>query len=95
MAKSVFALHFVSPRRAKDRPFTPKARISVRVFTQDTADGHPFIASETSFKELDGAVDSLIKDLKRVRKEARRRFEDHERELVKPSKPKSDARKRK
>jgi hypothetical protein len=95
MAKSVFALQFVSPRRAKDRPFSPKARISVQVFTQDTADGHPFIASETSFEELYRAVDGLIKDLKRVRKEARRRFEDHENELAKSPKPKNETRKRK
>ena len=93
MPKSVFALHFVSPRRGKDRPFSPKARISVQVFTQDTADGAPFIASETSFKELDRAVDGLIKDLKRVRKEARRRFEDHERDFAKS--PKIESRKRK
>jgi hypothetical protein len=93
MPKSVFALHFVSPRRGKDRPFSPKARISVQVFTQDTADGAPFIASETSFKELDGAVDGLIKDLKRVRKEARRRFKDHDSDSVKSRRTNSRKRK--
>jgi hypothetical protein len=89
MAKPVFSLDFVSPRKAKDRPFSPKARIAVKVFTQDTADGLPFIATGVSFKELDGAVDALIKDLKRVRKEARRRFESYEEDFAKTNKRKS------
>jgi hypothetical protein len=81
MAKSVFALDFVSPRRSKDRPFSPKARIAVRAFTQDTADGLPFVASGTSFQELKDGVNDLIKDLKRVRKEAKRLFEKYQRDF--------------
>lgn len=85
MAKSVFALDFVSPRRTKDRPFSPKARIALKAFTQDTADGLPFVASGTSFQELKDSVNDLIKDLKRVRKEAKRRFERHQRDSATPN----------
>ncbi len=84
----VFALHFVSPRKDKDRPFSPRARIAVKVFSQDMADGPPFIAGAASIKELDDAIDSLIKDLKRVRKEARRRFDDHEKVFAKTKRKK-------
>jgi hypothetical protein len=89
MAKSVFTLDFVSPRRTKDRPFSPKARIAVKVFTQDTADGLPFVASGTTFQELKDAVNYLIKDLKRAQKEAKRRFKRHERDVSKRKKTRS------
>ena len=89
MGKFVFTLDFVSPRRTKDRPFSPKARIAVKAFTQDTADGLPFVASGTSFQELKDGVNDLIKDLKRVRKEAKRRFERHQRDFPKRKKTRS------
>jgi hypothetical protein len=84
----VFALHFVSPRKGKDRPFSPKARIAVKAFSQDTADGPPFIAAGASVKEIDDAIDALIKDLKRVRKDARRRFDEHEKVFAKTKRKK-------
>jgi hypothetical protein len=88
MAKRVFALHFTAPRKDKDRPFRPNARIAVKNFLQDAADGLPFVAAGSQFKKLDRAVDDLIKDLKRVRKEARRRFEDFDRQRRKRPKRK-------
>ncbi len=83
MSNPAFELHFVSPRKSKDRPFSPNARIAVKTFTQDTAEGLPFVATGGSFKELESAVDGLIKDLKRVRKEAKRQFEAHEKAFAK------------
>jgi hypothetical protein len=89
MAKRVFALHFTAPRKDKDRPFTPNARIAVKNFVQDTADGLPFIGAGARFEKLDRVVDDLIRDLKRIRKEARRRFEDFDNQRKKREKRKT------
>jgi hypothetical protein len=83
MAKPVFGLHFLAPRKHKDRPFSPRARVAVESFNQDSADGLPFVAAGATKEEFDKAVEDLIKDLKQVRRRARRLFEDHEKVFAK------------
>lgn len=82
-----FELEFLAPRKHKDRPFSPRARIAIKNFTQDTADGSPIVAAgSTSFKRFDEAVDGLIKELKSIRRRAKRRFEEHETRSAKSKK---------
>jgi hypothetical protein len=88
MAKPVFGLHFVAPRKNKDRPFSPRARVAVEAFSQDSAEGLPFVATGATKKEFDDAVEALIKDLKKVRNEARRLFDDHEKVFPKSKRKK-------
>jgi hypothetical protein len=88
MAKPVFGLHFVAPRKHKDRPFSPRATVAVETFGQDSADGLPFIAAGATKEGFDEAVEALIKDLKRVRSKARRLFDDHEKVFAKSERKK-------
>ncbi len=89
MANPVFKLEFLSPQKGKDRPFSPKARIGVESFTQDSADGTPFVSNgATSYTEFKTAVDGLLKELKSIRKDGKRRFADHEKDSMKSKKKK-------
>ncbi len=88
MTKPAFELEFLAPRKGKDRPFSPKARIAVKAFAQDTPDALPIVASGVSFKELDEAVDTLIQELKSIRRVAKRRFGDHKKNSAKAKKGK-------
>ena len=88
MAKgSVFELDFLVPRKRKDRPFSSRARIVVKTFTQDTADGMPIVSPAcTNFKDFERTVDTLMKELKSIRKRAKRRFGENEKDYPKTRK---------
>jgi len=82
-----FELDFLAPRKHKDRQFSLRALIAVKTFTQDTADGTPIVtAGCASFEVFDGAVGALIKELKSIRRKAKRRFEKHEKDSAKSKK---------
>ena len=88
MAKgTVFELDFLGPRKRKDRPFSSRARIAVKTFTQDTADGMPIVSPAcTAFKDFERTVDTLIGELKRIRKQAKRKFGENKKDYPKARK---------
>lgn len=81
---SSFELDFKAPKKGKGWPFTPNAQIFLKMFTQDADDGPPIVTARcASFGEFDSAVDSLMEELKGLRKRAKRKFEEHDEEWAK------------